>query len=99
MIFKIEDNWKKNLSPEDEAWLNELLHKTAMHRSAYMSAEEVRIAQLWCALLEVKKERERKLDELDERLRRLEFLLDGIVSRANQLDEGKRKAAEILERF
>jgi hypothetical protein len=95
MIFRIEDNWKKELSNMDEAALNELLHKTASHRNAYSTAEEVKIAQLWCALLETRKER----DDLDARLKRLEFLLDGFLIRANQLDAGKRKAAEILEKF
>ncbi len=85
-------NWRMYLSLEDEATLNEILRLTAKHRGAYKNANETAVAQLWCALIEIQKE----IKGLDERLKRLERILGGIVSRAQEEREKLLKSLENL---
>ena len=82
MLFKATKNWKELLSIDDEEVLNELLKKAAKHRGAYKNADDVKIAQLWCASLELKKENV----ALNKRLKRIEYLLEGLFER-NRKDE------------
>lgn len=95
MFLKTEANWKKKLNPEDENMLNELLERTAVNRQAYSLAEEVKAAQLWCALIEMKKENAR----LKERLGKIEYLIDGFAARVHSLDADKKAVIESHERF
>ncbi len=95
MFLKTESNWKKKLAPEDENRLNELLERTSMHRPAYNMAEEVKAAQLWCALVEMRKENA----HLKDRLGKLEYLLDGFVSRVHSIESEKKAVIESHERF
>lgn len=93
MFFEKTDNWKEFLSAEDERKLNDVLEKAAKHRQAYKIADDVKIAQLWCALVELKKEN----IELHNRLRRIEFMLNGMIERA---ELGKKELlVESLENF
>ena len=71
MIFGKEEDWKDLLDNESEAELSELIEKTKQHRCAYMQADDVKVAQVWCALVEVSK----KLKEVDSRLTRLESMV------------------------
>lgn len=81
MIFNNNnDDWKKNLSVEAEAELNELIEETAKHRGAFRSASDVKNAQMWCAILETN----RKLNKLARRLDRIESLLDAMFERYEQ---------------
>ncbi|MBI2583465.1 MAG: hypothetical protein HYW25_02260 [Candidatus Aenigmarchaeota archaeon] len=97
MLTKTEKNWKGFLKPEDEARLNAYLENVAQHRGAYFNADEVKIAQLWCALLES----EKRSDRIEERLKRMEFLLEGFLSRYRRLraEECKEPLTESLEKF
>ncbi|MBI5332685.1 MAG: hypothetical protein HZB65_03870 [Candidatus Aenigmarchaeota archaeon] len=95
MLLRTENNWKKKLSPEDESRLNEMLERTGVHRPAYSVAEDIKIAQLWCALIEMRKEN----THLKERLSRLEYLMDGFVSRATSLELNKQDVLESHKRF
>jgi len=56
---EVED-WKDCLQPEDQKILAEVLETTKRHKCAYCQAEDVKVAQLWCALVEMKK----KIDEM-----------------------------------
>ena len=44
------------MSEEDQAVLAELFDVTKKHKCAYCSAEDVKVAQLWTALLEMRKD-------------------------------------------
>ena len=76
MLFNKTANWKKYLSKKDEDSLNKFLEKTSKHRPAYKNAEEVKIAQLWCAALELKKQNEK----LSARVKRLENVLNSMTT-------------------
>lgn len=49
-------DWKECLSAEDQAVLAEIFETTKKHKCAYVCADDIKVAQLWCALLEMKKE-------------------------------------------
>ncbi|MCD6371474.1 MAG: hypothetical protein J7L39_02040 [Candidatus Aenigmarchaeota archaeon] len=49
-------DWKDCLPEEDKKILAELLLKAKRHECAYMQADDVKVAQLWCALIELAKE-------------------------------------------
>ena len=51
-----ENDWKEYLSRDSQQVLAELLEQTRDHKGAYMQAEDVKVAQLWSALIEMKKE-------------------------------------------
>jgi len=51
-----ETDWKDYLSRDAQQILAELLENTRDHKGAYMQAEDVKVAQLWAALIEMKKE-------------------------------------------
>ncbi len=92
MLFKNEKNWKAFLSLSDEAALDKVLERTAIHRPAYKNAEDVKTAQLWCALIEMMKYQER----LNKRLARIEKLLDGLFEKERQ---EKQKLIDSLRKF
>jgi hypothetical protein len=56
MMFEDEKDWKECLAEEDQAVLAEIFEHTKRHKCAYCGAEDVKVAQIWCALLEFKKE-------------------------------------------
>jgi hypothetical protein len=57
MIFDNEEkDWKDFLSRDAQQILSELFENTRDYKGAYMQAEDVKVAQLWCALIEVMKE-------------------------------------------
>ena len=56
MIFDEERDWKECLSEEDQQVLAGLFEKARKHKCAYCGAEDVKVAQLWCAILEMKKD-------------------------------------------
>jgi len=90
--FGKKTDWKENLSIEAEQELNQLLEKVKKHRCAYRSAENVQIAQLWCALIEVM----RAIKEIDGRLSRIEKILDKVF---RTYEEDKDKLLRSLLRF
>jgi len=49
-------DWKECLTAEDQVIVAELLDRVKKHKCAYLCADDVKVAQLWCALLEMKKE-------------------------------------------
>lgn len=95
MLLQRKKDWKEFLSAEDEEKLNDVLKKIAKYRGAYQNAEEVKNAQLWCALLEVYKEN--KL--LQKRLWTLEDLLDGMFDKIRKQERERIDLAKSLEKF
>lgn len=57
-----ETDWKDYLSRDAQQVLAELLESARDHKGAYMQADDVKVAQLWVALIEMKKE----MDQLKE---------------------------------
>jgi len=86
-----EDDWKELLSPEDQDVMADLLDYARRNKGAYMNAEDVKVAQLWCALIEIKKE----LEQTRMMVRRAEAPFREIVSMA---DIEKRKSIERMVR-
>lgn len=84
MLINSSKNWKKYMNIDDEMLLNELLMKAARNRGAYRNSDDVKIAQLWCSMIEMKKE----INTIDERLKRIENLLGSILQR-NKEDEDR----------
>ncbi|MBI2542954.1 MAG: hypothetical protein HYW24_02100 [Candidatus Aenigmarchaeota archaeon] len=85
----MEEDWKENLSDEDKQILASLLNSTKKHRNAYYAADDVKSAQLWTALIEMKKE----LDKNNELLGKLKEPWRTIVEIG---DEEKKKTIERL---
>lgn len=82
-----KEDWKENLNDEDKPVLSSILDSTKKHRYAYNSADDIKIAQLWTALIEMKKE----LNKTNELLGNLKKPWEAIVSVG---EEEKRKTVE-----
>ena len=95
MLFKVSDDWKQLLSPEDEARLNGILKRVAKHRGAYKNAHDIKNAQLWAAILELRKENQALLN----RLKKTEFIMDGLKERVRKQQESELELIESLEKF
>ena len=83
--------WKTLLGSEDEQKLNELIKSVARHRDAYSKAENTKVAQLWCAMLEMKKQQE----ELENRLSRLEDIFRSAGERVRE----RQQIRESMDKF
>ena len=88
-LFKKKEDWKNNLDDESKQILSEVLDSTKKHRYAYNSADDVKAAQVWTALIELKKE----LQKTNELLGNLKRPWEAIVSVG---EEEKRKTVEKL---
>ena len=95
MLFKIVDDWKQFLAPDDEVRMNDVLKNVAKHRNAYRASKDVKVAQLWCALLEMQKQNQ----SLHKRIKKMEFIFDGIAERIKREDSGEKDIIEALEKF
>lgn len=92
MFLNVTKDWKKYLSPKDESVLNEILEITEKHRGAYKNADDIKIAKLWCAVIELRKQ----IMAVENRVRRVEHILGGMISRA---EEEKRRLLKSLQEF
>src|SRR3989344_6048024 len=88
-LLKKKEDWKSNLDDESKQVLSEILDSTKKHRYAYNSADDVKISQLWTALVELKKE----LQKTNELLGKVQEPWKAIVSVG---EEEKRKTVEKL---
>lgn len=95
MLLERKKDWKEFLSSEDEEKLNELLKKMTKYRGAYQNAGDVKIAQMWCALLELHKEN--KL--LQKRLWTVEDILEGMFEKIRKQERERVDLAKSLEKF
>jgi len=92
MIFRATREWKSFLNIEDEIILNKFLEEVAQHRPAFRNADDVKIAQLWCAVLELKKENQ----ELRNKMKILDEIFALIAESYHSKDN---KLLESLEKF
>lgn len=89
VLMKRKEDWKDNLNEEDKQILSSILDSTKKHRYAYESASDVKISQLWTALIELKKE----LNKTNELLGKVQEPWKAIVAIG---EEEKRKTVEKL---
>ena len=75
MLFGEEKDWKEFLCGNAQVELAELIERAKQHKCAYTQANDVKVAQLWCALVEVS----RQLKSLEERMEKSEVALKGIA--------------------
>jgi predicted transcriptional regulator len=95
MLVKTTKDWKQYLNPEDEDKLNQFLKIVAKYRSAYRTADDVKVAQLWSAMFELRKENE----ALQRRLNDLEDIFEAIYDRIKRKREEKEELLRSLEKF
>ena len=111
--MRVKD-WKELLSEEDRKELKELLDKTRRHRCAYLEADDTKIAQLWCALIELRKEMKefKKLIEKvsepfkaiveigeAEKRRAIERVITGIIKPTEEQEKAVKKLVDSLMKF
>lgn len=94
MLLRKKD-WKEFLPLDDEEKLNQILKDIAKHRGAYQNAEEIKVAQLWSAILELHK----KNMILHKRLYTLEDILEGMFEKIRKQERDRVELAKSLERF
>ena len=95
MLFNAAKDWKQYLSVEDEERLNEILRKISRYRGAYKNSGDIKIAQLWCALLDTRKENKALL----KKIQRLERFFDAMIDVQRRVDEEERELLKSLETF
>lgn len=85
------EDWKDLLPRKEQEMLAEILDSTKDYRAAYMQADDVKVAQLWTALIEFKKE----CHEIKDMLERVATPFRAIVEIG---ENEKRKAIERVVR-
>ena len=95
LIFGKEEDWKDLLCDNSAAELAELIEKTKKHRCAYMQADDVKVAQVWCALVEVYK----KLKEVECRVAKMESVAKEFIEMGEfaKKEALKTKVGDILK--
>jgi hypothetical protein len=87
MFNRENEDWKNYLNDEDKKILAEILTSTRKYSCAYSKADDVKVAQLWTALIEIKKD----LNEIKNVLGKVEAPFKAIVQIG---EEEKRKTIE-----
>lgn len=95
MLFDTARDWKQYLSIEDEEKMNNFLKQVAKHRGAYKNAEDIKFAQLWCAILELKKEN----DNLRKKAQFFEEIVNAAFEKIKKQEREKLDLIESLEKF
>lgn len=95
MLFSPSKDWKQYLSSDDEKKLNAILNKIAKYKGAYRYSEDVKISQLWSAVLELSKEN----DALQKRVQNLEDLLEGMFEKVRKQERDRIDLTKSLEKF
>lgn len=92
--FKKKD-WKQFLNVDDEKILNDFITKTLKHRGAYKNSQDVKSAQLWCAILEIRKENL----ILQKKVQDYEQMFEAMFDKMKKKDEERTDLAKSLEQF
>jgi hypothetical protein len=95
MFFNATKDWKQYLSAEDEEKLNEILIKVAKYRGAYKNADDVKVAQLWCTILELRKENL----ILQSKMKKIEDVFEAMFEKVRKQEREREELAKSLERF
>ncbi|MBI2547459.1 MAG: hypothetical protein HYW23_03365 [Candidatus Aenigmarchaeota archaeon] len=114
-LIKKKADWKDNLNDEDKPVMNQIIDSTKKHRYAYTSADDPKIAQLWTAIIELKKEMNKTQDMLgklkepwsaivsvgeEEKRRTVEKLVQEIIKPVDETtQEATQKLVESLMKF
>ena len=88
-MFEKETDWKEFLSEDSKQVLSEIFEAAKKHRCAYMQASDVKNAQLWSAIIELKKE----ISGMNELLKKIESPFRAIIA----IGEAEKKKA--IEKF
>jgi hypothetical protein len=115
MIFDEERDWKDLLSRDAQQILAEVFEKTKDHKGAYLAADDVKVAQVWCAVIELTKECAKIKEQLAmlsgpfkgivevgeiEKKRAVERIVRDIIKPMDeQSEEATRKLVESLMKF
>ncbi|MBI2545467.1 MAG: hypothetical protein HYW22_02650 [Candidatus Aenigmarchaeota archaeon] len=106
MLFKKKQtrNWMDYLNDEDRLILLDLISSTRKYRHAYSKASNSRIAQLWTALIELKKEMNEHFKHIrSARIKTksdMETIAKETIRRADRTNEDStNKLVESLMRF
>ena len=75
VLFGKEKDWKEYLYEDTQVEIADLLERAKKHRAAYMQADDVKVAQLWCALAEVLKQ----VKNVESRLDKMETAIKALV--------------------
>ena len=86
-----EGDWKDHLNDEAKETLSMILERSKKHQGAYMQADDVKVAQVWTALIELKQE----VDDMKILLEKLAAPFKAIVEAG---ESAKRKAVEDMVR-
>jgi len=84
-----DEDWKSYLTEEDKKILSYLLNVTRKYKYAYEQSSDVKIAQLWTALIEIQKQ----LEQMNKLLGKLEEPFRAIIEVG---EAEKRKTIERL---
>lgn len=95
MLFRTASDWKQLLSIDDEDKLNTIIKRVAKYRGAYRNSDEVKISQLWCAILELMKQN----IILQKRLNIMEDIFEAIYDRQRKRELEDRALLRSLDRF
>lgn len=95
MLIRSKDDWKQFLSQEDEENLNDVIRRVQKHRHAYRSSKELKLAQLWTAILELYKDNAK----LRKKLERMNYIFDGMTDRVKKLQKEDEELLKSLEKF
>lgn len=92
VIFRKDTkDWKEFLRKDAQILLSELAEVIKKHKAAYTYANDVKAAQIWCGLIEIKRE----LREINERLKKLEDVLHPILEVSEE--EKKKTIMKLVE--
>ncbi len=95
MLFSTAKDWKEFLTTEDEEELNNILKRISKYRGAYKNADDIKLAQLWCSILELRKENL----ILKKKLARIEEVFENMFSKVFEQEKERRDLAKSLENF
>ncbi len=88
-MFGDSEDWKEELSDEAKQILGKLFDATRKYKYAYTQADDVKVAQLWTAIIEMQKE----IDKLNETLGKVQEPFKAIIAIG---EAEKRKTIEKL---
>jgi len=95
VLFGDEKDWKEYLCEDIKVEIAELIEDAKKNRCAYMQADDVKVAQLWCALGEVYK----KVKSVEERMKRMETAVKAIaeIGEVAKRDAIRDKIRDVLK--
>lgn len=95
VFFEKGEDWKDLLAPDAQRQLAETFERTKKHKGAYLQSSDVKIAQLWCALVEMRKE----IEELKSRVEKVSvpFRAIAVVGDAEKKKAIQRLISDIIK--